>query len=290
MNEVEKDRITELKHELRRQHKDMASLAKTALDRMINIGALLTEAKALVYRQYGQGKWLAWVSQNVAFTHRWCNEAMLLYENQSKLELKCELAEELTCTGALRLIREMKKEDATLPTSSASEGDMGPPTPDLPEEPDGDRPDHQDDHENEHEHPSTATYADDGIVPTADFDYDQLDNEPASGHSDHTNTEISIAILKACWRSNNKTLPDRISTAFRAFTALSWVAGGTDTWGEKKPSLRALGRGLNISHNTLEKWVQHFRSQYGIRCPEQKTETAAKKYSQVQKRNHWRNR
>ena len=78
MKEVEVGRVKEI----RALHIEIDGLARTALDKAIRIGELLTEQKAAI----AHGEWLPWIKGNCPFSARAASDYMNFWERRDELK------------------------------------------------------------------------------------------------------------------------------------------------------------------------------------------------------------
>jgi hypothetical protein len=92
-------------------HAEIGGALRLSLQKAIEIGGLLTEAK----RQAGHGAFGEWLSDNVAFTDRTARRYMALFENRERL-LKSDTVSDLR--SAYRLLSAPEKPSVTILTDA----------------------------------------------------------------------------------------------------------------------------------------------------------------------------
>ena len=140
------------------------------------------------------------------------------------------------------------------------------------------------------------THGDRTIEPVYELDFAaHVDGEPEAGPVEPAPADFAAAgevmrqVLVYCFdvARDKKHGGPRLDMAFRRFVGVVWLL---------RPellsyvSLMQLSPRLGVTRAALSKMIRNFGDAFGIRNVLQKNEGAREIYSEVQKRDHWRNR
>lgn len=140
------------------------------------------------------------------------------------------------------------------------------------------------------------THGERTIEPVYELDFAaHIDGEPARETVEPTPADFAAAgevmrqVLVYCFdvpRDKTHGGP-RLDMAFRRFVGVAWLLRPELL---SYASLMQLAPRLGVTRAALSKMIRNFGDAFGIRCVLQKNESARAVYSEVQKRDHWRNR